>query len=113
MSGQGKGLLSAGSQVPSSLRSRGLPRNHNGVPNVAIAGATKEVELIRTVTPRSPTQGLRGTMITRNRYSTERIGEPQTVLVVDDDPLIRSVEVQIVASQGCGHTAGTHAPGLH
>jgi DNA-binding response OmpR family regulator len=39
-------------------------------------------------------------MITRNRYSTERIGEPHTVLVVDDDPIIRSVEVQILASQG-------------
>src|SRR5579864_7765895 len=39
-------------------------------------------------------------MVTRRRYSTERIGEPITVLVVDDDPLIRSVEVRILASQG-------------
>ena len=39
-------------------------------------------------------------MVTRRRYSTERIGEPQTVLVVDDDPILRSVEVQILASQG-------------
>jgi two-component system response regulator GlrR len=39
-------------------------------------------------------------MITRNRYSTERIGEPQTVLVVDDDPLVRSFEVQLLSSQG-------------
>jgi CheY-like chemotaxis protein len=39
-------------------------------------------------------------MVARRRYSTERIGEPKTVLVVDDDPIIRSVEVQILASQG-------------
>jgi len=48
---------------------------------------------------KSPTHGIRA-MNARNRYSTERIGEPQTVLVVDDDPLIRPVEVQILASQG-------------
>jgi CheY-like chemotaxis protein len=39
-------------------------------------------------------------MVTARRYSTERIGEPKTVLVVDDDPIVRSVEVQILASQG-------------
>jgi two-component system response regulator GlrR len=36
----------------------------------------------------------------RERYSTERIGEPQTVLVVDDDPLIRSFEAQLLSSEG-------------
>jgi PleD family two-component response regulator len=39
-------------------------------------------------------------MNTRNHYSTERIGEPQTVLVVDDDPIVRSVEAQLLSSQG-------------
>jgi two-component system cell cycle sensor histidine kinase/response regulator CckA len=39
-------------------------------------------------------------MDTRNRYSTERIGEPQTVLVVDDDAMIRSFEVLLLSSQG-------------
>ncbi len=39
-------------------------------------------------------------METRNSYSTERIGEPQTVLIVDDDPIIRSVEAQLLSSQG-------------
>ena len=36
----------------------------------------------------------------RNRYSTESIGEPRTVLVVDDDPMVRSFEVQLLSSQG-------------
>jgi DNA-binding response OmpR family regulator len=44
--------------------------------------------------------GMRGTMNTRNRYSTERIGEPQTVLVVDDDAMVRSFEAQLLSSQG-------------
>jgi DNA-binding response OmpR family regulator len=39
-------------------------------------------------------------MNTRDRYCTERIGEPQTVLVVDYDPLVRSFEVQLLSSQG-------------
>jgi DNA-binding response OmpR family regulator len=39
-------------------------------------------------------------MNTGNRYSTERIGEPHTILVVDDDPLVRSFEVQLLSSQG-------------
>jgi DNA-binding response OmpR family regulator len=34
------------------------------------------------------------------QYSTERIGEPQTLLVVDDEPMIRSLEVQFLSSQG-------------
>jgi DNA-binding response OmpR family regulator len=36
----------------------------------------------------------------RNRYSTERIGEPQTILVVDDDATVRSLEAQLLSSQG-------------
>src|ERR1051325_6735222 len=36
----------------------------------------------------------------RNRYSIEKIGEPQTVLVVDDDALIRSFEAELLSSQG-------------
>jgi len=39
-------------------------------------------------------------MDTKKRYSTERIGEPPTILVVDDDPLVRSFEVQLLSSQG-------------
>jgi len=39
-------------------------------------------------------------MDTKCRYSTERIGEPHTVLVVDDDAMIRSFEVQLLSSQG-------------
>lgn len=39
-------------------------------------------------------------MIKRNRYTTESIGEPQTVLVVDDDAMVRSFEVQLLVSQG-------------
>jgi DNA-binding response OmpR family regulator len=39
-------------------------------------------------------------MNTRNRYSTERIGEPPTVLVVDRDPMVRSFEVRLLSSQG-------------
>ena len=39
-------------------------------------------------------------MITRNRYSTERIGEPQTVLVVDDDAMVHSFEAELLSSQG-------------
>jgi DNA-binding response OmpR family regulator len=35
-----------------------------------------------------------------NCYSTERIGEPQTVLVVDDDAMVRSFEAQLLSSQG-------------
>src|SRR5258708_25049411 len=39
-------------------------------------------------------------MDTRNRSSIERIGEPQTVLVVDDDTMIRSFEVLLLSTQG-------------
>ena len=39
-------------------------------------------------------------MNTTNRYSIERIGEPPTVLVVDDDSLVRSFEVQLLSNQG-------------
>ena len=39
-------------------------------------------------------------MNTGNRYSTERIGEPQTVLVVDDDAMVRSFEAELLSSQG-------------
>ena len=39
-------------------------------------------------------------MNTGNRYSTERTGEPQTVLVVDDDPLVRSFEAELLSNQG-------------
>ena len=39
-------------------------------------------------------------METRNRYSTEKISEPQTVLVVDDDALVRSFEVMLLSNQG-------------
>jgi two-component system cell cycle sensor histidine kinase/response regulator CckA len=35
-----------------------------------------------------------------NYYSTERIGEPKTVLVVDDDVMVRSFEAQLLSSQG-------------
>jgi two-component system, cell cycle sensor histidine kinase and response regulator CckA len=33
-------------------------------------------------------------------YSTERIGEPHTVLVVDDEAPVRSYQAQLLASQG-------------
>jgi DNA-binding response OmpR family regulator len=36
----------------------------------------------------------------RERYSTKRIGEPPTVLVVDHDPMARSFEVLLLSSQG-------------
>ncbi|HLH56850.1 MAG TPA: response regulator [Verrucomicrobiae bacterium] len=39
-------------------------------------------------------------MKTRNCYSTERISEPQTVLVVDDDPTVRSFEAQLLSMHG-------------
>ena len=39
-------------------------------------------------------------MDTKKHYSTERMGEPPTILVVDDDPLVRSFEVQLLSSQG-------------
>jgi len=42
----------------------------------------------------------RETMNARKRYSTERIGEPPTVLIVDDDVMIRSFEAQLLSSQG-------------
>jgi CheY-like chemotaxis protein len=48
---------------------------------------------------KSLTQGIQ-TMNARNRYSTERIGEPPTVLVVDHDPMARSFEVKLLSSQG-------------
>jgi DNA-binding response OmpR family regulator len=37
---------------------------------------------------------------TTNRYSTEIRNEPRTLLVVDDEPMIRSLEVQFLSSQG-------------
>jgi len=36
----------------------------------------------------------------KERYSTERIGEPQTVLVVDDEAPVRSYQAQPLVSQG-------------
>jgi DNA-binding response OmpR family regulator len=39
-------------------------------------------------------------MNTRNRYATERIGEPPTVLIVDDEVRVRSFEAQLLSSQG-------------
>jgi CheY-like chemotaxis protein len=35
-----------------------------------------------------------------NGYSTERIGEPHTLLVVDDDPTVRYLEVEILSGRG-------------
>jgi DNA-binding response OmpR family regulator len=40
------------------------------------------------------------TMNAANRYSTESIGEPKTVLVVDDDAMIRSFEAQLLSGHG-------------
>jgi DNA-binding response OmpR family regulator len=34
------------------------------------------------------------------RYSTEKIGESQTLLVVDDDAMIRSLEAELLSSHG-------------
>ena len=39
-------------------------------------------------------------MNARSLFSTERISEPPTVLVVDDDPMARSFEVLLLSSQG-------------
>jgi len=35
-----------------------------------------------------------------NGYSNEELGQPQTVLIVDDDPLIRYVEAELLSSHG-------------
>jgi two-component system phosphate regulon response regulator OmpR len=35
-----------------------------------------------------------------NRYSTERIGEPHTLLVVDDDPMFRELTSQMLCGEG-------------
>jgi DNA-binding response OmpR family regulator len=41
-----------------------------------------------------------GPVNSTNRYSIEKMDEPKTLLVVDDEPMIRSIEAQFLSSEG-------------